>query len=745
MKYLKIAIYSTLIIISLAAIALGTWAFQLNSALEKSLAEKRFLAPTSYYTAPLTLHKTDLISKAQLLEIFRSRNYRERQAEQKLFAGDFFVQDSNGQTILSFSPKETSDPLFEQRPELNLQSLTLIENQIAELQNQAGAATSVLLEPSLFAQYIGNEPVMQRRLTLGEIPPLCLNSVLAIEDSQFLDHKGISLSGIGRAILSNIGGGGFRQGGSTITQQMVKNFFLTSEKTVKRKVTEIMMSVLLEMHSSKDQIFETYLNIIYLGQNGPFQIRGFGAAAEYYFQKPVENLELHECSLLAAVLNSPGLFDPFKKPTNAFTRRQKVLDRMKNLNLVTPEEHQKASASPLPSRAALAIEETAPYYVELVNAQVEEEYGAEFEGLQIFTGLELETQELAQKAALDQLLRLETENKKIKALKEKGKNLEAVLLSADHRTHYLTAVVGGRGFRKSQFNRAFKAKRQIGSVMKPIVFLAALNSEQDGEPITPQTLLKDEAYTFKYEGQSWTPQNYAKKYLGDVPLAYALINSLNASTARLGFEIGLDRVIETARILGIQSNLKPVPSVSLGSFEVPPSQVLSAYFAMANQKTIQPLALRSFVHEKGFVSREFPSKPLLELESEKVGLSKESFFELIGIMKNAFTLGTAVSAKAFGFTHPAAGKTGTTSDYKDSWFAGFTPHITSVSWVGYDDNTPSGLTGASGALPVWALFMAQVTKRQPADDFAWPENVRLQELEFTIGEEVLKLPLILKK
>ncbi len=479
-------------------------------------------------------------------------------------------------SCFDFKTQTTKDPLF---AEFQSQIIAFDHDGNVSATFQIGNSTHLssvaLLEPVLIAQYLDGKPLMQRYRELGQIPTQCLNAVLAIEDPKFLEHSGVSVTGLARALLANLGGGKIKQGGSTITQQMVKNYFLTSEKTFKRKLKEIVMSVLLESHASKDEILETYLNIIYLGQNGPFQVRGFGAASEFYFSKPLEELELPDCALLAAILNSPGLFDPFSKPENALKRRARVLEKMVEHQFISQEEMTKAQSAPLPQDRKLAISETAPYYIDAVNKEAKKK-GLEIEGTSIFTGLSLKEQKAAQDAVQAGLQEIETKNPKILANKQKNMILEGALLSANNLNGEITAIVGGRGYRLTQFNRAVDGHRQIGSIMKPFVYLAALNNPGT-ENWNPLSVVNDQKTTFKYGKQSWTPDNYGKKYYGEVPLYFALKNSLNASTAVVGMSVGLPKVIQTARNLGVTSPLEEVPSALLGSFELFPLEVLESY------------------------------------------------------------------------------------------------------------------------------------------------------------------------
>ncbi len=732
MKKLKLVLISFAVLSTLVILVGSVLIYNFNERIKEGLAQKKFLPPTEYYTAPLEFSASRPIPRADFKAILALRSYRQRDWDQKLFPGDYseapteICQNSmpvslpdEAKTCLMFSAKDMGDPELRRYP---LQLLTFdSEDKIsATFQgNPLQASPHVALEPELVAQYLDGQPIMQNYRALGEIPPQCLNAVLAIEDSNFLEHSGVSYTGIARAILTNVIKGRASAGGSTITQQLVKNYYLTSEKTLKRKAKEFFMSFLLEAHSSKDEILETYLNVIYLGQNGPFQVRGFGAASNYYFNKPIEQLDLSECSLLAAVLNSPGLFDPFRKAENALKRRSKVIDRMLELQMITEKDATEAKQKPLPFERKITVTETAPYYIDAVNKEIHK-LGLDPLGLKIFTGLSLKEQEAAQEAVRGSLAELESKNPKIKELKDKGFALEGALLSAHNDSGLISAIVGGRSYKLTQFNRAVDGHRQVGSIMKPFVFLTALlRSGMAGKDYEPLTILKDEKFTYKYGKQTWSPDNYGKKYFGDVPMYFALKNSLNAATASLGLEVGIDNIIETAKALGVRSPLESVPSVTLGAFELYPIEVLESYTAIARMGSHIPLTpLRGITDQKGEIIFEFSSQPEQTLPAPKVAT-------LVSMMKQTVKTGTAKMISSSGFLTPAGGKTGTTSDNKDAWFAGFTPAQTTIVWVGYDTPTTNNLTGASGAVPLWLQFMKKVSG-DSTQDFAWPEGTSVR-------------------
>ena len=590
---------------------------------------------------------------------------------------------------------------------------------------------SISIEPELFAQYFGESPTLRTVVPLGTTPTMCLNGLLAIEDANFLTHSGVSITGLLRAFVTNLRSGRAAQGGSTITQQLVKNYFLNDKKTLGRKLTEIAMAFLVEQHASKDDILETYINLIYMGQNGPFQVRGFAAAAEHYFGKDLSDLGLDQCALLAAILNSPGLYNPFIHPDHALKRRALVLDRMSELKMITADEAKIAKASPLPLKPQHSLTEPAPYFVQAVRRFIEEQGLDDAEGLRVYTTLNLRAQEAAQQAVRTGLERIEKSHPQIQKIKAQGKSLEAVLISSDPSTGFVESLVGGRGFLATQFNRAIESHRQVGSVMKPFVYLAALeHRREDGSAITAMTTLKDEATTHRFEGQTWTPHNYEGTYLGPVPLFYALKESLNAATVNLGMEVGLANIIDLAQRMGVTSKMKALPSLTLGAFELSPMEVLESYGTIARFGARTPLTL---VHE---IDDLIGHQLYLAKSVPQNVVAPETVAQLIGIMKQTIFSGTGRGVRLSGFTAPAAGKTGTTNDKKDAWFAGFSPYHAALVWVGYDDNTSHNLTGATGAVPIWAQYMKTYGSTFPAKDFAWPPGI---ERALLSSEEQIKI------
>ncbi len=718
-----------------ASIALGLWLLKLDQNIKTRFAEKRFAPPVEFYSAPESVMAGMHFPEGFFDSAFARKNFRRRDFGQPIQAGDYSLWSGEQCASLGLAPPAAEPPPPPLKRCIAYRSvLPGPEGNEAQVQiialDETGAVAGVFegappqavpqveLEPELFAQYYGDKPVLRKIVGLGGVPTQCLNGLLAIEDAKFLEHPGVSVSGLLRALLSAVTPGKRAVGGSTITQQLVKNYFLTDERTVKRKAIEFAMAILVERHASKDEILETYINLIYMGQNGPFQVRGFAAASDHYFGKPLSDLNLEECALLSGLLNNPGKFNPFTGPENALKRRARVLEKMVEQKVISPEEGERAKNAALPQKPSRGMTEPAPYFVQTVRKDLAAREIEETDGLRVYTTLNLRAQEAAHQAIRQGLDKLESSTPLLKKLKAQGKSLEASLIAADPRTGAIQALVGGRGYLLTQFNRAVESHRQVGSVMKPFVYLTAFESATvDGKPYTPLTQINDRATTHKYQGQTWTPHNYEASYAGDVPIFWSLKESLNAATANLGMQVGLDNVIDTARRLGVVSKIEAFPSLTLGAFELTPIEVLQAYCGIAGLGKKTQLTLVHRVEGLGGnILYRYQPDPVAVVAPEPVA-------ELVGVMKQTLINGTGRAARLAGFTHPAAGKTGTTNDKKDAWFAGFTPLHAAIVWVGYDDNTSHNLTGGSGAVPIWTAYMKSYASALPPVDFPWPETV----------------------
>jgi penicillin-binding protein 1B len=554
---------------------------------------------------------------------------------------------------------------------------------------------------------------------------------LAVEDERFYDHHGIDPVSVMRAVWVNLRSGGVVQGGSTLTQQLMKNFFLSDERTFSRKVKEAVMALIAERKYSKDQILENYLNEIYLGQRGSQGIFGIWEASQFYFSKPLSDLTVGEAALLAGLVRAPNRLSPYKSLDAATKRRNVVLVKLLDNQVITRKQYEAALRESLPQRELIKVTNDAPYYVDYLRRELAENYSNDVltaEGLKIFTSMDLQLQKIAERSLAEGLKKLEAS---YPALRRRGEedNLEGAIVVLRPQTGEIKAMVGGRSYQKSQFNRVFQAKRQPGSIFKPFVYLAALMSGGEGrKKFTPATMVEDAPFKWSYDGQDWEPGNYNDEYFGTVTFRRALEKSLNSATARIAREVGIKRVSEIAHRLGVQSPLPAVPSLSLGAAEVTPLEVAYAFSTLANNGVrARPLAVKQVTDADAKVREK------RDIKVDKV-LTPQLAFIMNHLLRGVFDRGTADVARRWGFTRPAAGKTGTTNDYKDAWFVGYTPDLLTVVWVGFDNKAKLGLSGAQAALPIWTEFMKRATVGTPVTDFVVPPGIRIVEIDPLSGQ-----------
>ena len=555
-----------------------------------------------------------------------------------------------------------------------------------------------MLIGSIYPSRGGEDRVL---IQLADAPELLVKGLQAVEDRNFYNHAGISIRGIARAMFENLANGKVRQGASTITQQLVKNFFLSSERTFKRKIKEILMAVLLETHYSKDEIMEAYLNEIYMGQDGSRAVHGFGLASSFYFNKPPVELKTHELAMLVGIVKGPSQFDPRRRPEKVRERRDLVLRIWADSGLIRPEEFESAKAQPLGlSGTGRGGVERYPAFVQLVTRQLKDQYPDEAlttEGLRIFTTLSPRVQEALEQRLVDDLPALE------KTRKLPNGTLEGAGVVTSAEGGEVQAIVGGRDTRFAGFNRALDSKRQIGSLAKPFVYLAAL---MEPERYNVSSLLADEPITVKLsKGNVWSPSNYDKKLHGNVPLYVALAQSYNLPTVRLGMDLGVKKVQQAFAGAGFFQTPE-LPSIFLGAVDMAPLDVAQVYNTLAASGYQTPLsAIREVLTKEG--------KPLKRYAFKvKQTLPEGPVFLTTWALRKVVELGTARAA--YNVIPPSikvAGKTGTTDDLRDSWFAGYSADHVAVIWVGRDDYKPTGLSGATGAMPIWARLIRDLNVR----------------------------------
>ena len=604
-------------------------------------------------------------------------------------------------------------------------NLTVSDGRITRLRQNGTDVQSVALPPELLASAGAGMGENIRPVHLADVPPMVRTAILAIEDERFYEHGGLDPRGVLRALWANVRKGRVVEGGSTITQQLVKSRLLTPERTLSRKLNEAWLSTALEWRYSKDQILEAYLNEIYLGQVGGSAVRGIGAASRAYFGKEVHQLTLSEAALLAGMIRGPNSYSPTANPDRARERRDVVLTRLRDLGKISEADYRRARREPVKARPTPGNGLVAPYFVDYVRAELERSADmdlADQHGVRVYTTLDPVLQRLAEAAVVKGIDRLETARPRLRR-KGPDERLQAALIVLDTTTGQVRALVGGRDYRLSQFNRAVLARRQPGSAFKPFVYLAALTPRQEGPRFTAASLIEDAPITVVVDGKPWSPKNYDDHYQGMVTVRRALEGSLNTATVRLAQAVGLGTVVGTARALGVEGDLKPVPALALGVFETTPLDLARAYLPLANGG-LAPSggAVDTVTDDSG---RAIWSAGR---EARQVIGAPEAFL-VTSLLEGVINAGTGAAARAMGVPGAVAGKTGTTNDGRDAWFVGYSSNLLALVWVGFDDGAPAGLSGAEGALPIWSEFMRQALDVYPGGAFPEPAGVTYAKID----------------
>jgi penicillin-binding protein 1A len=567
---------------------------------------------------------------------------------------------------------------------------------------------------------------------LRQIPRHLINATIATEDRNFYQHWGVDLWGIARAAVTDVTHMRIKEGGSTITQLLARNVFLTHERTISRKLKEVALAIEIERNYSKDQILEMYFNQIYFGEGA----HGVEAAAKTYYGKPLRELTLGECALIAGIPANPSLYSPRRRPAAARARRAKVLRNMLATGAVTQVEFDNAMSSPLGVTPMRYGNDRAPYFVEMVRLHLDEKYGssAVYEGgLKVYTTLDMDLQLVAERALEKQLAALEAELRVKNTLAtytpppanaprptQATPYLQGSVVALDPRTGYIRALVGGRNWNHSNFNRATQALRQPGSAFKPFVYTAAMDNG-----FHPTDVIVDEPQSFPgVNGELWQPQNYDHTYRGSVTLRYALQQSINIPAIKLLRKVSTSLVASYARRMGIRSPVGQNLSLALGTSEVTLLELTAAYGVFANRGIRNdPLFVLKVEDKNGNVLEKNSPRPVEVLSEGTASV-------MTSMLQSVMDHGTGYPARARGFTAPAAGKTGTMDDYMDAWFVGFVPSLVSGVWVGYDEKHPigPGMTGARAALPAWTDIMIGATRGRPVEDFPVPAGTTTREV-----------------
>jgi penicillin-binding protein 1B len=680
------------------------------------IIEKRFQSPVfsssaKIYAIPRAVRVGDKITAKEIAAQLQRAGYSERDGQSPL--GSY--QLGNHEITVRPGPESYHSP---EEATIKIQS-----GKVDSIQSKAGELSAYELEPQLVTALFDAEQRSKRQIVhYDDIPKMMVDAVLAIEDRRFFQHSGVNYVRLVEAAWVDFTHQRHEQGGSTITMQLSRAFFLTPEKTLKRKLVEMLIAVELEQKFSKQQIFEFYANRVDLGQRGSFTISGFAEASRAYFNKDLGDITLPEAGLLAGLIQAPSYLSPYRHPERALERRNIVLEAMVDTHAITREQADKAKATPLKLAPPNVEASDAPYFVDLVRDTLisrlnERELNEQ--SYRIYTTLDPDLQKSAAQAVetgikiVDaQVTKLRT--KKVKVGKNKyetkvkpGPDAQVALIAMDPNTGEVLALVGGRNYAFSQLDHAV-ARRPTGSIFKPFVYAAALNTALDGTSsvLTPASTVPDQPSTFSYGDQIYEPRNYKEEYHGDVTLRYALALSLNNATVKVAEEVGYDKVADLAKSAGIAS-VRATPAMALGAYDATPLDMAAAYTAFANAGVrLSPILINSVRNSKGDVIMDFnPDKrPVLDPRIAYV---------MTNMMEGVLNFGTGYPVRQRGFTAPAAGKTGSSHD---GWFAGYTSNLLCIVWVGFDDYSDLRLSGAQTAAPIWAEFMKKaVTLPQYAD------------------------------
>jgi len=691
------------------------------------IIEQRFRGPVftnsaKIYAAPRVVRVGSAYMVRDIAAELRRAGYTEKDGESLL--GSFHVRGSTIEVLPGPESYHSPEPA----------TIRVSEGQVASItSHSAGELAAYELEPQLVSSLFDAEQRSKRQLVkYDDLPKVLIDAVIAIEDRRFFQHSGVNFFRLVEAAWVDLTHQRHQQGGSTITMQLSRAFFLTPEKTLKRKLIEMLIAVELERKFSKQQIFEFYANRVDLGQRGSFAISGFAEGARSYFNKDLKDVTVSEAALLAGLIQAPSYLSPYRHPERALERRNTVLEAMVETHALTREQADKAKATPLKLAPPNVEASDAPYFVDIVRDTVisklnEREMNEQ--SYRIYTTLDPELQQAAAQAVetgiklVDQQV-TKMRTKKVKVGKNKwettvapGPQAQVALVAMDPHTGEVKALVGGRNYGVSQLNHAL-AKRPTGSIFKPFVYAAAVNTALDGSAavITPTSMVPDQPSTFSYGDQIYEPRNYKEEYHGDVTLRYALALSLNNATVKVAEEVGYDKVADLAKTAGITS-VKATPAMALGAYDATPVDMTAAYTAFANGGVrLSPIFVNSVRNAQGDVVMNFGTE-------KKPVLDPRVAYVMTNMMEGVLNFGTAFPVRARGFNAPAAGKTGSSHD---GWFAGYTTNLLCIVWVGYDDYSDLRLSGAQTAAPIWAEFMKKAVSLPQYSDvrpFSQPEGV----------------------
>ena len=700
-------VWATLFIfLTTAGLLLYCW--HLSSQIEQRFSARRWSIPSRVFSDITLLYPGQRTNRELLHDTLHRLGYREvfhtpgQKGEMRIAfsTADIFLHD-----LHILSRKREGFPVQIRFLQDEIASITRLDN---------GEPQAILeLEPEEMTLFFGPERERRQLVSLDQVPDSLIFAILAAEDSRFYQHHGFDPKGMLRALYTNLRRGAIRQGGSTITQQLAKSYFLTPRRTIVRKAKELAMSLTMEVMYDKNDILEIYLNEIYLGQNASVAISGVGEASFFYFGKPVAELSLAEAAVIAGLIKGPNHYSPFMEKQRSQNRRDAVLQAMNKHGWISEEALQTALISPIETIDVTAYRRRAPYFIDHLSKQLTALYSSEALsslGLSIYTTLDIQVQMAAERALSRGLARLETSRHGL----ERGaaeQKLQGAVVVIQPKTGHILAMVGGRDYSVSQFNRITQARRQPGSAFKPFVFVSGLDA------FTPASLLSNEPRSYVVDGKAWQPQNYEPTGEDRVRFRYALAKSVNRATVDLAVKVGLNHIVSTAKAFRFTTPIKPLLSLSLGAFEVIPLELARAYCAFAADGVLpHPLCLKGVSDENGQILQR------RHMTIERV-ISPAKAFIMSSMLRSSVTFGTARALNDLGIAFPVAGKTGTTNDYRDAWFIGYTPDILALVWVGFDNGESIHSPGSAAALPIWAELIKAIPQHVSRNWFQMPPGV----------------------
>jgi penicillin-binding protein 1B len=703
----KSLIFSAVILLT-ALIGVSLYGWHLSGKVEKRFSSRRWSIPSKVFSDTMLLYPGQHINRRPFQEKLKRLGYRKVSGLPRK-KGDMQT-NRKGMRVFLYDletpwKKRAGFPVHIQFDPNTIKSITRQDN---------GKSISLLeIEPEEIMLFFGRERESRRLVSIQKVPEHFIHAVLAAEDHRFFQHWGIDPRGILRALITNLQHGTIRQGGSTITQQLAKNYFLTPDRNLVRKLREALLAIVMEFKYSKHEILEIYLNEIYLGQKGSVAVNGIGEAAYFYFGKPVQELSFSEAATIAGLIKAPNHYSPYIDKTACRSRRNSILKVMQSKGWISDAQLQAHTKTPVITAGYTIYGKQAPYFMDYLAQQLTTLYKPEelvSLGLSIYTTLDPQVQIAAENALSKELSRLENRTTALKRISS-DKKLQGSVVVIQPKTGHILAMVGGRNYSKSQFNRITQSRRQPGSAFKPFVYVTGLDT------FTPITILSNTLRTYNVDGKTWAPKNFERHAKKQVSFRSALENSDNLATVDLAMQIGLKPIIETATRFGLTTPFKPYPSLALGAFEVIPLELARAYCAFAAGGMMPfPLGLKAVVDENSHVLER------RHLKIERL-ISPSKAFMITSLLRGVVKNGTGRTLANKGISWPVAAKTGTTNNSRDAWFIGYTPDILALVWVGFDNGDTIKATGAQAALPIWAELMKAIPHQISHKEFRVPDGI----------------------